>query len=318
MTQYIVRRLLLLLLVVFTVYTMIFLFIRVVPGDIVDIFMEEVAGTGTAEVVAEQLRAELGLDKPIYQQYFISVGKLFRGDLGTSFRHGKPVTDELFRRAPITLELAALAFFIASLIAIPAGVIAALRQDKLPDYAARVGAVIFLAVPNFWLATMLIVFPAIWWNYSSPVLYRSPFEDLASNLRQMLPAAFVLGSAYAGVLARFIRSSLLEVMRQDYIRTARAKGLVERKVILVHAAKNAMVPVITMAGLQFSILLGGSIITENIFNIPGLGNLMVGSILNRDYAQLQANVLFFAAVVVLANLLVDMAYSWLDPRIQLG
>lgn len=281
-----------------------------------DIFMEEVAGTGTGEVVATQLRAELGLDKPIYQQYFISVSRLIQGDLGTSFRHGKPVTDELLRRAPITLELAALAFLIASLIAVPAGVIAALKQDTLADYSARVGAILFLAVPNFWLATILVVFPAIWWNFSFPVLYRSPFEDLSSNLRQMLPAAFVLGSAYAGILARFIRSSLLEVMRQDYIRTARAKGLAERKVIFIHAFKNALVPVVTMAGLQFSILLGGSIITENIFNIPGLGNLMVGSILHRDYAQLQANVLVFASVVVLANLLVDLAYSWLDPRVQ--
>ncbi|MBI2166301.1 MAG: ABC transporter permease [Chloroflexi bacterium] len=315
MGKYIVRRLFLLVPVAIVVYTLTFVFIRVAPGDIVDLMLDQGGGGGT-RVAAEKLRAQLHLDKPIYQQYFIYSWGLLRGDLGVSFRDGKPVSSELARRAPITLELTMMALVLALLISIPAGVVSAVKQDTPADYVSRVGAVFFLSMPSFWLALLILIFPAIWWGYSPPVVYKSLLEDPVTNLRQLLPPAFVLGSAYAGILARFTRSSLLEVLRQDYIRTARAKGLTERAVIYVHAMKNGLIPVVTMAGLQSATLLSGAVIVESIFNVPGLGNLTMGSIFQRDYAQLQANVLFFAVVVVMINLLVDLSYAWLDPRVR--
>ena len=317
MGKHIVRRLLLLIPVVFVVYTVAFVFIRVAPGDVVTLLLEEGGGGGTAEA-AEHLRAELHLDKPVYQQYLIYTGELLTGDLGTSFLSGRPVTSEIIRRAPITLEITFIAMVAAFLISVPTGVISAVRQSTPVDHVTRVTTVVFLAVPNFWLATMVVVLPAIWWKYSPPVIYKGFLDDPLANLSQVLPAALVLGASYGGVLARFVRSSLLEVLREDYIRTARAKGLTERKVTYRHAMKNAMLPVVTIAGLQFAILLGGAIIVETVFNIPGLGTLTVQAIRQRDYAQLQANVLFFAAIVVLINLAVDLSYAWLDPRVRYG
>ena len=317
MGKYIVRRLLLLIPVVFVVYTVAFVFIRVAPGDVVTLLLEEGGGGGTAEA-AEYLRAELHLDKPVYQQYLIYTGKLLTGDLGTSFLSGRPVTSEIIRRAPITLEITFIAMVAAFLISVPTGVISAVRQNTAVDHVTRVTTVVFLAVPNFWLATMVVVLPAIWWKYSPPVIYKGFLDEPLSNLSQVLPAALVLGASYGGVLARFVRSSLLEVLREDYIRTARSKGLTEHKVTYRHAMKNAMLPVVTIAGLQFAILLGGAIIVETVFNIPGLGTLTVQAIRQRDYAQLQANVLFFAAIVVLINLAVDLSYGWLDPRVRYG
>jgi len=226
------------------------------------------------------------------------------------------VTSEIFRRAPITLEITFIAMVASFLISVPAGVVSAVRQNTVVDHVTRVTTVVFLAVPNFWLATMVVVLPAIWWKYSPPVVYEGFLANPFGNLAQVVPAALVLGASYGGVLARFVRSSLLEVLREDYIRTARSKGLTERNVTYRHAMRNAMLPVVTIAGLQFAILLGGAIIVETVFNIPGLGVLTIESIRQRDYAQLQANVLFFGAIVVLINLVVDLSYAWLDPRLR--
>ncbi len=310
---YIVRRLLLYIPVALLVFTIVFWFIRFVPGDFVDILLEN-ATSARDESVQAAIRQDLGLDVPHAKQYFITLGSYLRGDLGNSILDGSPILNEVLRRVPITLEVAGLAIIFALIIAIPAGVISAIWQDTLMDYAARVFAIVALAVPNFWLATLLVVYPANLWQYAGPVGYPGLFDDPLRNLEKILPAAIVSGSISAGILARFIRSSLLEVLRQDYIRTARAKGLSEWSVIFVHAMKNAMGSTITVGGLIFANLITAAIVIEGIFSIPGLGLLVINSIELRDYTTLQAVAIFFAFAVVLLNLLIDIAVAWLDPR----
>ena len=256
----------------------------------------------------------LGLNVPHVEQYFVTLGSYLRGDLGNSITDGSAIVDEVLRRVPITLEVAGLAILFALIIAIPAGVISAIWQDTLVDYAARVFAIVALAVPNFWLATLIVVYPANLWQYAQPVGYVGFFDDPLTNLEQILPAAVVSGAISAGILARFIRSALLEVLRQDYIRTARAKGLSEWSVIFIHAMKNAMGSTITVGGLIFANLITAAIVIEGIFSIPGLGLLVISSIELRDYTTLQAVTIFFAFAVVLLNLLIDIAVAWLDPR----
>ena len=312
---YVVRRLLLYIPVVFLVFSIVFWFIRFVPADAVDILLID-ATSGQDVAVQEAIREDLGLNEPNGKQYFVTLGKYLRGDLGRSMTDGSPVVDEILRRAPITLEVAGFALLFALLIAIPAGVVSAIWQDTILDYAARIFAIVALAVPNFWLATLIVVYPANLWGYGAPVPYEGLFDDPLTNLRQILPAAVVSGSISAGILARFIRSSLLEVLRQDYIRTARAKGLSERSVIFIHAMKNAMGSTITVGGLIFANLITAAIVIEQIFTIPGLGRLVVGAISARDYTTLQAVVVFFAFAVVTLNLLIDLAVGWLDPRVR--
>ena len=310
---YIVRRLLLYIPVALLVFTIVFWFIRFVPGDFVDILLLD-ATSGGDEKVQAAIREDLGLDVPHAKQYFITLGSYLSGDLGKSITDGSEILPEVLRRVPITLEVAGLAIIFALFIAIPAGVISAIWQDTLADYAARVFAIVALAVPNFWLATLLVVYPANLWQYAGPVGYPGLFDDPLRNLEKILPAAIVSGSISAGILARFIRSSLLEVLRQDYIRTARAKGLSEWSVIFVHAMKNAMGSTITVGGLIFANLITAAIVIEGIFSIPGLGLLVINSIELRDYTTLQAVAIFFAFAVVLLNLLIDVAVMWLDPR----
>jgi len=316
MSRYIVKRLLLLVPVLLVVYTASFVLIRVIPGDIVGLMMEGGSSRGTTQSTAAALRKDLGLDRSIPEQYVIQVGRLLHGDLGRSFRDNRPVTAEIRRRAPITLELAALALGIALAIAIPVGVLSAIRHNTAVDQVARLLSVLALSVPAFWTGTLLIVLPARFWGYSPPFTYQALFDDPGQNLRQILPAALTLGAILAGVVTRFVRSALLEVLRQDYIRTAWAKGLRQRSVVVRHAIRNALIPVVTIVGLQLAALLGGAIITESVFNLPGLGTLTIASIRQRDYPQLQANLLVFAALVALVNLLVDLAYAWFDPRIR--
>ena len=310
---YIVRRLLLYIPVALLVFTIVFWFIRFVPGDFVDILLLD-ATSGGDEKVQAAIREDLGLDVPHAKQYFITLGSYLSGDLGKSITDGSEILPEVLRRVPITLEVAGLAIIFALFIAIPAGVISAIWQDTLADYAARVFAIVALAVPNFWLATLLVVYPANLWQYAGPVGYPGLFDDPLRNLEKILPPAIVSGSISAGILARFIRSSLLEVLRQDYIRTARAKGLSEWSVIFVHAMKNAMGSTITVGGLIFANLITAAIVIEGIFSIPGLGLLVINSIELRDYTTLQAVAIFFAFAVVLLNLLIDVAVMWLDPR----
>ena len=310
---YVVRRLLLYIPVALLVFTIVFFLIRLVPGDFVDILLEN-ATSARDESVQAAIREDLGLNVPHVEQYFVTLGSYLTGDLGSSITDGSPIIDEVLRRVPITLEVAGLAIIFALIIAIPAGVISAIWQDTLVDYAARVFAIVALAVPNFWLATLIVVYPANLWQYAKPVGYVGFFDDPLTNLEQILPAVVVSGAISAGILARFIRSALLEVLRQDYIRTARAKGLSEWSVIFIHAMKNAMGSTVTVGGLIFANLITAAIVIEGIFSIPGLGLLVVSSIELRDYTTLQAVAIFFAFAVVLLNLLIDMAVAWLDPR----
>jgi peptide/nickel transport system permease protein len=214
------------------------------------------------------------------------------------------------------MELTAMSMVIAVLISVPLGAVSAVRQDTWMDYVARVGAIVGLSLPTFWTGTVIVVFLALAWGYAVPLGYATPMENPWSNFQKMILPAFVLGIGLAGSLARMVRSALLEVMRQEYVRTAFAKGLTERVVVVRHAMKNAMIPVITIMGLQFGSLLGGTVIVETIFSVPGIGSLTVSAIQRRDFTQLQANVLFFATLLLLMNFGVDLLYSWLDPRIK--
>jgi len=241
---------------------------------------------------------------------------MVHADMGKSYYHGRPVLAEIGARLPTTIQLGLVAIFFGMMVAIPLGVLGALYQDTWVDYVSRVVSVFSLSIPSFWTATLVIVVPAILWHYAPPTSYSPPWENLTENLRHVLPAALILGSNLMGSIARMTRSAVLEVIRQDYIRTARAKGLREFVVVQRHVLKNAMIPVFTLLGLVLSILIGGTAIMEIVFNIPGVGSLTVNAVNFSDFPQLQANVLFIATWIVTANLLVDIGYAWFDPRIR--
>jgi peptide/nickel transport system permease protein len=314
-TQYIVKRVLFSGLVLFIISIVVFSAVRMVPGDICKIVL------GTPDVEQKQcdaIRAQLGVDKPLPAQYLSYMGGVFRGDFGTSLISKRDVWTEMRTRIPLTVELTILATTFALAIAIPAGVISAVRQDEFLDYVLRFLTIGWLSIPGFWLGTMLIVFPAKWWGYSPPVGYVDIWEDPLKNLEQLYLPAIALGLALSASLARITRSSMLEVLRQDYVRTARAKGLSERFVVTRHALRNAMIPVTTFFALQLGVLFGGTVVLESIFSLPGLGSLIYGAVTIKDYPQVQGLVLLFAAVLVTLNLLVDLSYAWFDPRIRYG
>jgi len=313
MALYLVRRLLLAIPVLLIVSILIFGAVRVIPGDICRLVLQ------SPEVTQDQcnrVEKELGLDKPAPQQYLTWLGGILKGDFGKSNLTKRPVFGEIRHRMNATLELALLASAFALAVAIPMGVYAALKQDKLPDYASRLLTIGWLSMPSFWVGTMLITFPAKWWGYAPPAGYVQLWEDPLKNLEQVYLAAISLGLALSATLARLMRSSMLEVLRQDYIRTARSKGLRERVILTKHALKNAMLPVVTLFGLQLGFLLGGTVVLESIFALPGLGTLLLDSVIRKDFTQLQGLVLFFSVVIIMINIAVDLSYAWFDPRIR--
>ena len=314
MRTYIARRVLHGLLVLWLVSFAIFSLVRILPGDAVLMQLDQAAAP-TPEML-ERARQELGLDRPFLEQYRTWMVGVARGDLGHSLITRRPVTQELVRRISLTSHLAVMSMIIALLIALPIGVLAAVRQDTAGDYVGRLFAILGLSLPDFWLATVAITFLSIWLQWMPPIGFAPIWEDPARNLSQLLIPALIIGARLAAVSMRMTRSSLLEVLRQDYIVTARAKGNRERAVIVRHALKNAFIPVVTIIGQQFSVLLGGTVIVEFIFLQPGVGSLLLDAVLLRDYTLIQGAVLFFAAVIVAMNLLVDLSYSWLDPRIR--
>lgn len=314
MQTYVLQRLLFAVPVLILVSVAVFFLIRVVPGSAVDIQL----GASRDPADREKLERQLGLDKSIPEQYLIWLKGLATGDLGESFTRKQDVTEILKARVPVTLEMALMGTVLALAMALPIGVIAAIRQDSLLDHGVRFISILGLAIPGFWLATLIITLPAIWWNTTVPLTFTPFFRDPVANLHQMIFPALTLGVAQSAILMRLTRSSMLEVLRQDYIRTAWSKGLRERIVVARHALKNALIPVVTVLGLQFSVLLGGTVIQETIFNFPGLGRAVIESMTARDYPVLQAVVLLFATVYVIMNLLVDLSYSLLDPRIRYG
>jgi len=314
MGNYIARRILQGLLVLFLVSFLVFALVRILPGDAILMQLDQAAAPTPENL--EKARQELGLDRPFLEQYRTWMAGVLRGDLGYSLTSRRPVSQELLKRVSLTSHLAVLSLLIALLIALPIGVLSAVRQDTMADYCARLFAILGLSLPDFWLATVVITFLAIWFRWMPPIGFAPIWVDPARNLSQLLIPAVIIGARLAAVSMRMTRSSLLEVLRQDYIRTARAKGLRERVVIVGHAFKNAFIPVVTIIGQQFSVLLGGTVIVEFIFLQPGVGSLMLDAVLLRDYTLIQGAVLFFATVIVVMNLLVDLSYAWLDPRIR--
>jgi peptide/nickel transport system permease protein len=314
MRTYVARRVLQGLVVLWLVSLAIFSLVRILPGDAVLMQLDQAAAP-TPETLA-RARQELGLDRPFLEQYRTWATAALRGDLGRSLITRRPVTQELGKRIALTAHLAVLSIVIALLIALPVGVLAAVRQDTAGDYAGRLFAILGLSLPDFWLATVAITFLAIWFQWIPPVGFAPIWADPGRSLSQLLIPAAIIGARLAAVSMRMTRSSLLEVLRQDYILTARAKGHRERVVILRHALKNALIPVVTIIGQQFSVLLGGTVIVEFIFLQPGVGSLILDAVQLRDYTLIQGAVLFFATVIVGMNLLVDLSYSWLDPRIR--
>jgi len=312
-SRFLARRLLLTLPVLFFVSLIVFSLISLIPGDPARVFLGEEVTTEALEV----LRKQLGLDRPVHIRYLYWLGRVVRGDLGKSVRDGRPVLDTLLQKLPTTMELAVTSLIVAWAIAIPGGLLAAWKRRSAWDYAATTVSLAGISIPNFWLGIMLIYLLAVNQRLLPPSGYVEPWVDLGRNLRLMVMPSIVLGSALAALVMRLLRSSLIEVLGTDYVRTAHAKGLNDRVVVVKHAMKNAMIPVVTIMGLQLSGLLGGAVITETIFAIPGFGRLAVDSILTRDYPMVQGVVLFAALAVVLTNLFVDMVYAFLDPRIRL-
>ncbi|WP_028783826.1 ABC transporter permease [Thalassobacillus devorans] len=311
MFAYILRRLLMLIPVLFGISVFIFLIMKMIPGDVVSTIL----GTEATDEARRQLEKQFGLNLPIYQQYLQWMGGVLTGDFGVSLRTGKPILGDIISRFGLTLELTMLSAFISWIIAIPLGIVAALKRNTSTDFGVRIISLLGVSVPNFALATLLLLVLSLAFSYYPPAGYVSLFEDPMKNLQMMILPAFVLGTAMAGAVMRMTRSSILEVLRQDFIRTIRAKGASERIVIFNHALKNAMIPILTIIGMQIGTLLGGTVIIEQIFSLPGLGQMVLTAINQRDYPVVQGAVLFIATVFVLINLLVDILYSYLDPRI---
>lgn len=314
MLRYVASRLLALAPVLVGVSILVFLLMRLIPGDAIELFV----GT-QIELTAEQ-RRELerifGMDTPIHQQYLSWVGRLVQGDLGTSLRTGKAVGQEIARRLPVSAELAALAMMMALGIALPLGVLSAVKRGTRVDAAVRLGGLVGLSLPGFWLATMLVLVFSRFLPIGLVDRFVPLLEDPLHNLKIMLLPSLSLAVAVAAVLMRYVRSSLLEVLGQDYIRTARSKGLWEAAVVGRHALRNAIIPVITVLGIYFGYLLGGTVVVEEIFAIPGMGRLMLYAIYQRDYPIVQTLVLLSALTFVVINLVVDVMYSLVDPRIR--
>ncbi len=317
MRTYIIRRLLLIIPTLFILTILVFLSVRFIPGDVVDAMLGRMEAGLVVTIDREALERRLGLDVPVYVQYGRWIGGiLLKGTLGDSLMGNFTVEEEILAKLPVTLELGILAIVIGLVIALPIGIYSAIRQDTATDYAGRSLAIIGLATPNFWLGLMIMIYPAVWWGWAPPMKLVSFTEDPLGNLAVFLIPSVILGTAASATTMRMTRTMMLEVLRQDYIRTAWSKGLRERVVVIRHTIKNALIPVITLIGLQLPILVGGSVIIENIFNLPGLGGLMLTALNDRDYPVVSGINLFFAAGVMAINLLIDLIYPYLDPRVR--
>ena len=313
MARYALKRLLLLVPTLVLVSIFVFGIIRAIPGDVVDMMLEQFQyGKDAAE-----LRAKLGLDRPLAEQYLVWVKGLLAGDLGQSLWTNRPAVQDIAARFPVTITLSLLSILISLLVAVPVGILAAVRQDTAGDYAARSFATGALSIPNFWLATLIVVLPSYYLNWAPRIGDFARFgQDPLGSLAQFVLPAICLGITQAGVILRMTRGMMLEVLRQDYVRTAWAKGLASRVVVLRHALRNAMIPIVTVIGGQMPFYFGGSIVMEHIFGLPGLGSFVLEAISRRDYPVIQAVNLFVALLVILSNLLVDLSYGALDPRVR--
>ena len=314
MQRYVAGRLLLMIPTLVGVAILTFVIMRVVPGDVVALRYSQ-SGAVSQEVIDRE-RKLLGLDKPMYVQFTDWMGQVVRLDFGTSLWTDRPVTEEISARLGITVELAFLAAMIATAIAIPLGVIAAVKQDTWVDYVIRVVSIGGLALPSFWLGILMILALVVMFSWAPPLIFVPIWKDPAQNLGQLIWPALAVGYRYSAMATRMTRSSVLEVLREDYVRTARAKGLRELAVVIRHALRNSLLPVVTVISLEFAFLFGGLVVTEQVFNVNGLGKLLVDAVAHRDYPLIQALVLIFSFVFVIVNFLVDMLYGVLEPRIR--
>jgi peptide/nickel transport system permease protein len=316
MTAYIVRRLIYGIIVFIVVTILVFLAMRALPGDPILIYVVAQDVQQITPEILDDLRAKFGLDKPLPVQYVNWLADIFRGDLGKSISFNESVSKLIGERLPVSLYIAVLAFVLASIFGVAFGVIAGLRRSKFIDTVVTSMANFGISVPHFWLAILLIFVFGVWLGWLPTSGYTDPFEDFGQWVRNMIMPVFVVATFATAFFARQARSSILEVVHQDYVRTAWAKGLRERAVVMRHALKNAFIPVITVMGMSFVLLVSGQVVIENVFSIPGLGRLIVAAIFAQDYAIVQGCVLVIAVMVVLANLIVDISYAWFDPRIR--
>ncbi|MEE2700854.1 MAG: ABC transporter permease [Chloroflexota bacterium] len=317
MNAYIIRRVLSMIPTLIGASLLVFLVMRVVPGDIIFALLtdEEGGATQLSEESLAKLRAQLGIDKPLHMQYLTWLAGIPTGDLGDSLWNRQPVSDEIVGRLPISFQLGLMTALLGFTMGLPLGVVSALKRGSMTDAVARFTSIIFLAIPNFWLGLMIIMFTTRQFGWMPPLGYNLLWENPSENLQQMIFPAMVVATSLMAIVARMTRSTVLEVLREDYIRTARAKGLAESTVIIRHVLKVSMIPVITIVSLSLGGLLAGTVVMERVFTIPGLGLYMLESIQVRDYTATQALVFFFAMIFVVINLIVDLTYGWLDPRI---
>lgn len=331
MREYAIRRILIAIPVLLLISFLAAAMTRLAPGDAV---IQRVAETESivSEETIEKIRHELGLDRPFIfavdldfpfvhpsegSQYFSWIGGVLQGDLGNSLRQGEPTNWSILKKAgPISLELGIISLLISLVVALPIGIVSAVRQDSIGDYGGRLFAILGLSLPDFIVGTMVIMLGAIWFGWTPPLFYSGITEDLSQNLKIMITPALIIGWRLSSITARMLRSSMLEVLRQDYVRTAWAKGLRERTVIVRHAMKNAFIPVVTVIGTQLGFLVGGLAIIESIFNVPGVGRETVAAIAARDLTLIQNIMLLFGGALLLVNLVVDLSYAWFDPRIR--
>jgi peptide/nickel transport system permease protein len=314
-TQYIIRRLIHSLIIVWGCATLVFFLIRAIPGDPVI----QMLGTEYTPEAADALRDKLGLDEPIYIQYFQWLGNMLRGDFGTSITGAESVSSAIMSGLPKTLSISFLSFLIATAIAVPAGVLAALKRNSFADFVVSFIAFLGVSMPSFWFGIILIIVFAVNLGWLPSLGYASLTEDgFVEWIRHLILPSLAIGAGYAAILMRFVRAGLLEAMSSDYIRTARAKGLAERRVVVAHGLRNSMIPVVTVAGIQVALLLSGTVVIETVFSIRGIGRLLVGAIFDKDYPMVQGTILVVSVIFVMANLIVDILYTQLDPRIKYG
>ncbi len=319
MRDYLLRRLVLFVPTIIGASLVVFFLVRVAPGDPALAILQGSLGQNPfSQKDYEKLRKFMGLDEPMPVQYAKWFGSIIRGDLGESSIYRIPVSDILRRRFPVTLELTVLALAFTWTVAIPVGILSALKQDTWIDYILRVFSIVGVSMPLFWTGILILFALVVFFDWFPPVPFRSFQDDPWNNLQTMIWPAVALGYFAVAVLSRMVRSTMLEVLREDYIRTARSKGLVERVVVLRHAFKNSMLPVITLMGLQLAAIISGTVVLERIFSIPGMGNLILRAVTENDYYALQATVLAYAFVFLVLNLIVDLSYGWLDPRVRYG
>lgn len=315
MGSYVVKRVLLLIPTLLLVCVITFILMRMIPMDVVATLQQKLSANGNY-VSEDYVKELLGLDKPGIQQFFIWIGQVARGDLGTSYFDHTTVNSIIAKKLPVTIELGILSLIFTNIISIPLGLLCASKQDSISDYTVRVISTFLIAMPVFWVATMFIIYPNVWWGWAPRADYVSFFKDPIGNLAMLVPPAIISAIGQSGIQMRTIRTMTLEVMRQDYIRTAWEKGVPEKKVLFKYAFRNSMIPIVTMIGGSVAMMIGGNVIMENIFNIPGIGQALISALNSRDYPIVQGCVLVLSLFVMIINLIVDISYKWIDPRVK--